>query len=132
MPYCSYIYICMIYAPIYYYTMYLQKCHIVLAYYMPSKYSMSKKNPSTMQNSVLPCRTQKHYSFSTGIPAMQVYHLYITCVGTLCHFCRFYSTAYCEVTPTCVSACSIAKSLMHATSQLLGLTCPLLSCNPSI
>ena len=52
---------------------------------------------STMWNSVLLHRTQKHYSFSAGLPAMQVclyvYHLQ----GTLCTPCTsYFSELYAE------------------------------------
>ena len=42
---------------------------------------------STIWNLVLPYRIQKHYSFSTDIPATQICLLYFTCSGTLHKSC---------------------------------------------
>ena len=57
---------------------------------------------------------------------MQVHYLYVTCFrywAQLLH--SFHITTYWEVTPICGPACSIARSLVHAISQLPGLTGPL-------
>ena len=39
---------------------------------------------------------------------------------------------HCKATPIYGPACRIARHLMHATSQVIGLRCPLLRSTPSI
>ena len=57
----------------------------ILACCTPPKQSMYNFLPSsTAWNSLLPSRTQKHYSFFAGVPATQVHFLYVTCSGTSC------------------------------------------------
>ena len=83
---------------------------------------------------VPPCGIQNHYSFSAGILAMQI-HLLVCHLPRylMCNLCVFLLSTTCwRLALTCGPTFNIARFLVHAISQLPGLTCPLLDRTPSI
>ena len=105
--------------------------HVICPVYIVHTISLSS---STMQNTVITCRTQKHYNFSAGIPAMQVHLLLNYLARYLVHNpCIFFlRTTSWRLNLICGPACNIAISLKHDISQLPGPTYPLLGRTPSI
>ena len=70
-------------------------CQKLSVYCMPTTHSMYNFLPSsTAWNLVLPHKTQKHYSFSSGIPAMQVCLIYVTCSGTSHNSCTVFTAPH--------------------------------------